>query len=237
MVLLPLPLSPTSATISRSPMTKLASSTACSVLRAERAADLEMPGEAACFEQRRAAVGQRPVTASPLARAAGSGRAPRRRRTAAGSVARSSGRSADGHRGPNRQPPAGGRGRADCPGCRSAARVGRGSTGTPRASPCCTGWAGVSKTARVAPTSTTCPAYITSSAVGEVADERHVVGDEDDRESELPLQVLDLHHQRTLRDDVERRGRLVHDHQIRVRTAAPSRSSTRWRMPPLSWCG
>src|SRR5215471_2701519 len=48
----------------------------------------------------------------------------------------------------------------------------------------------------------------------EVADQRHVVGDEDDREAELSLQVLDLHHQRALRHHVER-----------------------CRMPPDSWCG
>ena len=51
--------------------------------------------------------------------------------------------------------------------------------------------------------------------VGEVAHERHVVRHEDHREPQLPLQLLDLHHERALRDDVERRGRLVHDHELR----------------------
>ncbi len=48
----------------------------------------------------------------------------------------------------------------------------------------------------------------------EVADERHVVRDEQDRESEPLLQLLDLHHQRALRNDVERGRRLVHDDEV-----------------------
>jgi hypothetical protein len=40
------------------------------------------------------------------------------------------------------------------------------------------------------------------------------VGDEDDAEAELGLELLDLHHQRALRDDVKRRCWLVHDHQV-----------------------
>ncbi len=51
--------------------------------------------------------------------------------------------------------------------------------------------------------------------VREVPDQRHVVGHEDDAEAEFGLQFLDLDHERALSDDVERRGRLVHDHQVR----------------------
>jgi hypothetical protein len=40
------------------------------------------------------------------------------------------------------------------------------------------------------------------------------VGDEDHREAELHLQLLDLTHQGALCDDVERRRRLVHQHQL-----------------------
>jgi hypothetical protein len=47
-----------------------------------------------------------------------------------------------------------------------------------------------------------------------MADQGHVVGDEDDREAERLLQFLDLHHQRPLRHHVERGRGLVHDHQI-----------------------
>ena len=47
-----------------------------------------------------------------------------------------------------------------------------------------------------------------------MAHERHVVRDEDDREAEPLLKLLDLRHQRALGDDVERRGRLVHDHEV-----------------------
>ena len=37
--------------------------------------------------------------------------------------------------------------------------------------------------------------------------------------------------------DVERRGRLVRDQQPRARSASAIAIMTRWRMPPLSWCG
>ena len=52
-------------------------------------------------------------------------------------------------------------------------------------------------------------------AVGVAADDRHVVGHEDHGEPEASLELPDLGHQRALRDDVERRGRLVHDHELR----------------------
>jgi hypothetical protein len=47
--------------------------------------------------------------------------------------------------------------------------------------------------------------------VGEVAHQRHVVGDEDDRETQLVLEFLDLHHERALGDDIKSRRRFVHD--------------------------
>ena len=49
--------------------------------------------------------------------------------------------------------------------------------------------------------------------VAEFDHERHVVRDEQDREPELALQILDLGHDLLLHDDVERRGGLVHDQQ------------------------
>ena len=52
-------------------------------------------------------------------------------------------------------------------------------------------------------------------AIGVVRDDRHVMRDEDDGEAELLLQLLDLGHQRALRDDIERRSRLIHDHELR----------------------
>ena len=39
--------------------------------------------------------------------------------------------------------------------------------------------------------------------VGEVADQGHVVGDEEGGEADLALQLLDLQHQRALSDHVE----------------------------------
>ncbi len=53
-------------------------------------------------------------------------------------------------------------------------------------------------------------------AVGKVPDERDVVGDEDHGEPEAILQVLDLAHERALGHDVESRGGLVHDHELRA---------------------
>ena len=50
--------------------------------------------------------------------------------------------------------------------------------------------------------------------VREMADQRHVVGHEDRGEADLLLQLLDLEHQRALRDDVERRRGLVHDDEV-----------------------
>ncbi len=52
-------------------------------------------------------------------------------------------------------------------------------------------------------------------AVRVVRHHRHVVGYEDDGKTKLELQLLDLRHERTLRDHVERRRRLVHDHELR----------------------
>ena len=40
------------------------------------------------------------------------------------------------------------------------------------------------------------------------------MGDEDRRKAELSLELLDLQHQGALRDHVERRCRLVHDHEL-----------------------
>ena len=50
--------------------------------------------------------------------------------------------------------------------------------------------------------------------VGEVAHQRQVVGDEQDREPELALELLHPLQQGPLRHHVERGRRLVHDHQV-----------------------
>ena len=52
--------------------------------------------------------------------------------------------------------------------------------------------------------------------VGELEQQRDVVRDEEDGEPEVPLQRLDLLHDLSLHDDVERRGRLVEHDQLRV---------------------
>ena len=106
------------------------------------------------------------------------------------------------------------RGRAGCRGCRSAGPAGRGWTGTRRAGPGCTGAAGCRRPCGSAPDSTTWPAYITSSRSEKwLTSDMSWVTKMTAKPSSL-LQLLDLHHQRALRDHVERRGRLVHDHQV-----------------------
>jgi hypothetical protein len=71
--------------------------------------------------------------------------------------------------------------------------------------------------------------------VGDVAGARDVVRHEDHGEAEPALQLLDLHHERPLGDDVEGGRRLVHD-QV-GRNSSASAIIARWRMPPESWCG
>ena len=73
-------------------------------------------------------------------------------------------------------------------------------------------------------------------AIGVARDERHVVRDEDDREPKCALQLLHLRHEGLLSDDVERRCRLVHDHQLGCQQIAIA-TIARCRIPPLSWCG
>ena len=52
--------------------------------------------------------------------------------------------------------------------------------------------------------------------VGELEQQRQVVRDEQHREAELALQLLELLQDLALDDDVERGRRLVHDHELRL---------------------
>ena len=110
----------------------------------------------------------------------------------------------------------GGRARSGgAPGSRSAAPAARGPTGTRRAAPGCTGGRGVEDASGSAPASTTWPAYMTMSW-----SEKWLTSDmswvtKTTANPSSSLQFLDLHHQRALRDHVERRGRLVHDDEVR----------------------
>ena len=61
-------------------------------------------------------------------------------------------------------------------------------------------------------------------AVGDVRDHREVVGDEEVGEAELALQVLHQVQDLRLHRDVERRGRLVADQEIRIARQARARS-------------
>ena len=75
-------------------------------------------------------------------------------------------------------------------------------------------------------------------ALAEMADDEQVMRDR--AGSAKPVSCLQLAEQLEivrLRRGVERRGRLVGDQQARARRQARWRWSTRWRMPPLSWCG
>ena len=107
-----------------------------------------------------------------------------------------------------------GPGRAGVPGMPVSSTRGPRIDGNASSSPWLYGWAGVSNTVRVGAGLDHLAGVHHQQLVGEVADQRHVVGDEDDREAELLLQFLDLHHQRPLGDDVQRRRRLVHDDQV-----------------------
>ena len=168
MVLLPLPLSPTSATISRSADDEVDVVDRVQRLAGERPADLEVLGEPAGLA---AAVSVMPAVAPARRppRGRGSSAECRHRACAAadrvqlGRVGRGTASAPTGSAGWNRQPAAAGRGPAGCPGCRSAAPAARGSTGTRRAGPGCTGARACRTPSGSAPTSTTWPAYITSS--------------------------------------------------------------------------
>ena len=73
-------------------------------------------------------------------------------------------------------------------------------------------------------------------AVGDLEQQREVVRDEQDGEVQPLLQLDDLREDLPLHDDVERRRRLVHDHDLGS-TASAIAIITRWRMPPESSCG
>ncbi len=52
--------------------------------------------------------------------------------------------------------------------------------------------------------------------VGDLDQQRQIVGDEQNREAALALELLDLLQDLALDDDVESRRRLVHDHELRL---------------------
>ena len=65
------------------------------------------------------------------------------------------------------------------------------------------------------------PRYMTATCVGDVAHDRQVVGDEQERQAELVLQALEQVHDAGLDRHVERRHRLVEDDERRVEGEGP----------------
>ena len=177
-MLLPLPLSPTRATISRSPMVRSTPSTACSVWRPK------VPPTLKCRVRPLASSTGTPVIGSPPARPTTTTPTtprirlvPPRRRPVhrGGSGPARSGRPA-GCREPRRRRPsragsaagtdtrrAAGAGRAERPGSRSAPGADRASTGTPAAGRRCRDVAARRNNSAVGPNSTNWPAYMIAS--------------------------------------------------------------------------
>ena len=107
-------------------------------------------------------------------------------------------------------------GRAASPGCRRAPGAARAARGTSRAGPWCRG-APARGGSRAADADLDEPAGVHDRhPVRELEQEREVVGDEQDGEAEALLQLDDLREDLALDDDVERRRRLVHDHDLGV---------------------
>ena len=175
--------------------TRSASSTACRRAAREVAADLEVLGQAAGLEQRRrrprrcrtglradvGVVGRR----TPARRACSVQQAPRptparverrarRRRSAA---------NATGHRGWKRQPAGGCARSGGAPGIPVSRTRGPRMDGNASSSPRLYGCAGTSNTVPGRPDLDHLTRVHHQQPVGEVADQRHVVGDEDDRET------------------------------------------------------
>ena len=169
------------------PMARSTSSTACSSLRENVAADLEVLGQPARLDQRR---GHR-RRAHPRRRASAPSGACSRQRAArrarpgrARARVRGSRRATTGQRGWKRQPAGGWARSGGLPGNAGQRHPrARGSRGTRRAARGCTGGRGGRTRSGSGPASTTWPGVHHQQLVGEVADQRHVVGDEDDREA------------------------------------------------------
>ena len=71
------------------------------------------------------------------------------------------------------------------------------------------------------------PSCMTATLLGDVADDGEVVGDEEHREPELALELADQVEHRALDGDVERRGDLVGDHDLRAARPSARASATR----------
>ena len=90
------------------------------------------------------------------------------------------------------------------------------SPGSPTAAPPCTGGSGARKSSSDGPTSTIDAEVHDGDPVGDVVDDAEVVRDEDVRQVELVLQVVEQVDHLRLDRDVERGDRLVGDDQLRV---------------------
>ena len=225
MVDLPLPLSPASATISRSPMASVTSSTACRVRRDSAPPILKCLRQALGPQQRLAAPGRRGGPCGSGHRGlshrrsypvvtAGSGPSTPSTGYSVGPRPAGSWSMTRGQRGANRQP-AGGRARSGGlprdPGQRHL-RPADGRERVQQARAVRVLWrvedlAGGARSA-------TWPAYITISRSEKwLTSDMSWVTKMIAKPSSL-LQLLDLHHQRALGHHVQGRGRLVHDHQL-----------------------
>ena len=232
-VLLPQPLSPTSASVSPGATSRSTSSTAESQLVGRPRHVARRPGSASSARARGAA-------AQPCERVRGcsSGAHGRpRSRSSAGCVSsqrsiavRAARREAAGRA-------EAGRGRARARRSPAARLPRRRAPACCAAGPACRDGAGASKIVRAGPLSTISPAYMTAtrSAISSTTPRSWVIRStlipSSSRSSTMQLEDLRLDRH------VERRGRLVGDQQLGLEQRAPSRSSTRWRMPPENWCG
>ena len=78
------------------------------------------------------------------------------------------------------------------------------------------------------------PAYITATRSGGLGDDAEIVRDEQQRQVERRLHLAQQVENLRLNRHVERRRRLVGDHERRAGTASAIAISTRCRMPPDS---
>ena len=119
-----------------------------------------------------------------------------------------------------RQPGGGRDGSGTSPGSASGSVPAPSARGTAPISASVYGWSGDAQSACVGAVSTILPRYMTATVVGDVADDREVVRDEEEAEVELARERAEQVRDLGLRRGVERRQRLVeHDHRRLARRA------------------
>ena len=119
-----------------------------------------------------------------------------------------------GQRGWKRQPLGGAARSGGEPGMPTRRCSGPVSGGNDSMSPRVYGCSGLRAAARAGAGSTISPAYMIAIRSANSMQQREVVRDEEHREAEVALQILDLLEDLALHDDVERGRRLVHDQEL-----------------------